>query len=92
MTKTEACRVHIKKRFKERFGIDINRHDIRDLVSDIQNGDNVLSSRRLTRRVTVFNMIFKRCRCTVLYDKDRKVPVTVLTPDMEVREDESDWC
>lgn len=92
MTKTEACRIHIKRRFKERFGLDINRHDIRDLVDDIQKGNNILYAKRLTSRVTAFNMNFKNTRCVVLYDKNRKVPVTVLTPDMEVREDESDWC
>lgn len=91
MNKTQACRIHIKKRFKERFGLDINRHDIRALVTDIQEGNNIIEARRLTNRVTVFDMNFMNKRCVVLYDKTRKVPVTVLTPDMEVS-DESDWC
>ena len=91
MNKTEACKVHIKRRFKERFGIDINRHDIRELVSNIQSGDNIIREQRLTNRVTAFDMNFKNNHCVVIYDKIRKVPVTVLTADMDIQQEGFDW-
>ena len=91
MDKTKACRAHIKKRFRERFGIEINRHDIMELVTNIQNGDNVIRSRKMTNRVTAFDMNFKSNRCVVIYDKIRKVPVTVFTTDMDIYQDGFDW-
>ena len=87
MDKTKACRVHFKKRFKERFGIDINHRDLVDLTTDIQNWDNVLGEQKLTNRVTAFDMNFKGNRCIVIFDTIRKVPVTVLTTLMELQED-----
>lgn len=83
MTKTQASKIHFKNRFKERFGVQINRNDIRELVSDIKEGANIIKSDRLSLRVTAHTMIFKRKRCVILYDKVRKVPVTALTIDMD---------
>jgi hypothetical protein len=83
MTKTQSSKIHFKKRFKERFGIEINRNDIRELVSNIKEGSNVIKSDILSLRVTAYTMIFKRKRCVILYDKIRKVPVTALTMDMD---------
>jgi len=91
MNKTEACKIHIKKRFKERFGIDINRHDMRELVSNIQSGDNVIKEKKLTNRITAIDMNFKNNHCVVLYDRVRHVPVTVFTPSMTIQQDGFEW-
>jgi len=91
MDKTKACRAHIKKRFKERFGLDVNHGDLVQLSTNIQNGDNVIRERKLTNRVSAFDMNFKSKRCVVIYDTSRRVPVTVLTTDMDIQQEGFDW-
>lgn len=91
MNKAEACRIHIKRRFKERFNIDVNRHDLSVLSKDIQNEDNVVRKQKLTNRITAFDMIFKGKRCVVIYDVWRKVPVTVLTKEMKLEDNWQDY-
>ena len=92
MKKKDSCKIHIKRRFKKRFGLDINRFDIQELTKNILNGDNVLYEDKQTNRVTAYTLIFKKKRCVVVFDRMRKVPITVLTPKMyeEGRVDEND--
>ena len=82
-TKKMAQKAHFKKRMEERFGVVVNRHDIRHLVEDIMKGDNVFYSRNLSARVSMHSMMFMGKRCNILYDKNRGVPVTVKPIDME---------
>jgi len=81
-TKKQAQKAHFKNRLKERFDIIVNRHDIRELVEDIQTGNNIINSERLSSRVTVHTMLFMGKKMKILYDRMRKVPITVKTIDM----------
>lgn len=83
--KTQASKYHFKNSFQERFGMEINRHDIRELVLDIGKYNNVISSEPLSNRVTAHTMVFKGVTCVILYDKIRHVPVTALTLDMSYK-------
>jgi DNA replicative helicase MCM subunit Mcm2 (Cdc46/Mcm family) len=82
LTKKQAEKIHFKKRVLERFDITINRHDIRELIEDIQAGNNIIKSERLSSRVTLHTMIFMKKRMNILYDRMRKVPITAKTMDM----------
>ena len=74
--KTEWYRDHFKKRMLERFGLTINRNDIREITNWILNGDNVLSEEKKSSRVTKYRVIFKQNDCFVLFDHVRNVPMT----------------
>jgi hypothetical protein len=73
-------RLHFKSRFKERFGVEINRHDIRELVNNIRSGDNVTLVERQSARVSIYRTRLKGHRCIVVYDRNRKSPVTCWAP------------
>jgi len=82
LTKAQCSKIHFKESFKERFGITINRHDIRQLVEDISRR-RVRKTEQLSNRVFAHTMTFKGKECVVLFDRMRQVPVTALTTDME---------
>lgn len=73
-------KIHFKKRFMERFGEEINRHDIKEIVDNIQSGDNVTFVRRDSNRVTLFRTRVKGHVCIIVYDSDRGAPVSCWAP------------
>ena len=81
MTKSYAQRVHAKRRFQERKGIDLTRKLRRQLVAMIRDEDrSVRLVTRQSRRVSVWDVQVLGERCRVVYDCTRKNIVTVL-PD-----------
>lgn len=75
MNKAQSQRVHAKRRLDERYGMEINRHQIRDLVAQIQSGkaEHVETQ---TNRLSIKTVCFNGVKIPVAYDKQRKTIVT----------------
>jgi len=77
MNKTQASRVHFKRRAEERYGLTLNRFDLREIVKDIQQGKCTFVE-KLSNARSKFNVVIKGVEVTVVYDKVRKVAITAL--------------
>ena len=77
MNKTQCQRIHAKRRAYERFDLELNRHQLRDLVQQIQNGkaEHIESQ---TNRVSIKRVTFEGKKYTVAYDKTRQTIITFL--------------
>lgn len=80
VTKTEAQRIHFKRRFLERHGITLNRHDIRHIAASLRDGKGKLISKQ-TNRVSIVAINFREEEYVIIYDRQRQTPVTVLPKD-----------
>lgn len=88
MTKAQSERVHAKRRCMERYGLEINRHDIRDIVGMIQSGDRTKATKKedQSQRVSVWIVKFRGIDVKVVYDRVRKTLVSFLP-----MEDKKEW-
>lgn len=77
--KGDAQRDHCKRRFKERYGIEFNRHLRREFVQLIQHNQCHFVEKQ-SNRVSVWDLIHEGNVFRVVYDKQRKNIVTVF-PD-----------
>lgn len=78
----KACeKYHAKKQFKKRFGIFLNRYDIKNIIDNIQNGKYEFIENQ-TNRVNVWKGVVKGKEAVIIYDKHRKMVITFLTPAM----------
>jgi hypothetical protein len=78
LSKTLSQRIHFSNRFKERYNIDINKEDARQMVGQIQNGwANMVYER--TNRISIWKVHHLGVKYDVVYDSLRETLVTVLT-------------
>lgn len=75
--KAQSERVHAKKRAEERFGVTLNRHDIRDIVYQIQNHSAIFVEKQ-SQRVSVFVVNLKGIQAFAVYDRVRQTIITFL--------------
>lgn len=75
-------RAHAKRRAAERFGIELNKHSMRELVRAIQNKKSLLVE-RCNNRCTAHVLYFGGTIVKVVYDKHRKAPVTFVYPNQD---------
>lgn len=78
LTKTQSERIHAKQRAKERYDLDLNRHDLQAIVDIIQDNRSAEFVRATSLRVSVFKLPYKGKLVCVAYDKMRKTIVTFL--------------
>lgn len=76
-SKKLAQRIHAKKRLEERYGLTVNRKELREIISLIQGGNACFLERKSTR-VTKWQLQYKGRDIIALYDKNRKNLITVL--------------
>lgn len=81
--KKYAQRVHAKNRLKERYGIEINRHDYIALCSMIQNNHGIFMVRQ-SRNRSIWVLRFQQKWLAVVYDKERKQIASFLPPEIIV--------
>ncbi len=87
-SKKQGQQIHTKRRAKERYGIDLNKDDRREIVKRIQanfnpNRESTTSACFLTahsNRVTEWEVPYEGVELRVLYDKKRKSLITCLPP------------
>ena len=82
LTKTMSERWHAKRRFKERFGIKINRFDLREIIKNIRNNKYKVFKNQ-SNRITIFRGEVKKINVLIVYDKKRKTIVTFLEDKYE---------
>lgn len=79
MSKLKAERIHAKRRFLERFGLELNRSEYADLVKQIQSGKAQFvsrSSNRITKWIVKYVGGGKNEQLIAVYDKMRHSIVT----------------
>ena len=76
-------RIHAKRRAEQRFGLTLNRRDMRQIVLNIQSGDVELARfiSRQSNRVTLWNVRWDGNWYRVVYDTTRGTLVSVLPHD-----------
>ena len=83
-TKKAAQKAHAARRAKERFGIDLGREAQRSIVGRIRAGKAKLLGWQ-SLRVKGYEIEHEGKLLTVLYDRKRKVLITVLPPGAKWR-------
>ena len=78
-SKTRAQRIHAKRRMLERFGVIINRKDLREIALLIRNNKARFSCRK-SHRITrwVIENFYKLPPMVVVYDSKRNQIVTAI--------------
>ncbi len=79
MTKSQSLRIHFKRRAKERYGLTLNKRELRNIVQMVQNGKSKFLE-HCNNRVKKHEIVFQETKLIVLYDKIRKVVITCLSP------------
>jgi hypothetical protein len=83
--KAKAQKKHFRRRVENRLGLEITDRVINRVIDDINN-HRYISVLKQSARVWEYTMDFMGETCRILYDKTRKMPITILTEDMERRE------
>lgn len=89
MTKKESIRVHAKRRFVERAGVELTKALRRNLVASIRSGKAEFVERQ-SHRVTLFRVPVGAEKRVVVYDKTRGEIVTLLPRGAYVEGDDHD--
>jgi len=85
--KKYAQRVHAKNRLKERYQIEINRHDYNMLCLIIQHKNGIFIEKQ-SRTRSIWILRFQQRWLVAVYDKERKQIASFLPPDIIVYEND----
>lgn len=77
MSKIQSNRIHAKKRAWRRYGLVLNRNDLREIVQKIQAGRGTCLGRTSLAR-SKWQVEHQGRTLVVVYDKKRHVVITVL--------------
>jgi hypothetical protein len=80
-TKTQAQRIHARRRAQTRVGIDLQRSDQDEIVRKIQSNEAEFADKQSTR-ITRWIVEYADKKFVAVYDKTRKSLVTVITMEM----------
>ena len=78
--KSHTIKHHFKKRMLSRFGLEITDDDIDDIVTMIQSGKSDIIEKQ-SRTKTLHQIKYKDMTINIVYDRERKLPVTALFED-----------
>lgn len=88
-TKTECERIHVKRRFMERFGINLSRNKRIEIIKAIQNGKATFIKKE-SNRISLFDVDIEHQVVRVAYDNLRKEIVTAMVPTIVPLKEEID--
>ena len=77
-TKTINQRFHAKRRARERFGLELNRQDLREIAGQIQNGKDARLLGQESLRLSHWMVSYQGTEMHAVYDKKRHQVVTFL--------------
>jgi len=75
-TKIENEIIHFKKRMIERHNLVLNKEQINEICNLITTGRSIFV-RKQSNRIVIHDVIYDNKTMRIVYDKIRKVPVTV---------------
>lgn len=75
-TATDNYKLHAKRRSKQRLNIQLNRQDIKDIITQIQSGKAEFI-KQSTRTRSLWKVSVKNKNMIVVYSKSTKTIVTV---------------
>ena len=81
--KSDAQRRHAKRRFLERFGINLTPELSNLFVRSIQKGEALLVDKQ-SLRIGVYDLTYRKKKLRLVYDRRRQNIVTVLFPEESV--------
>jgi len=81
MGKANRQKKHFKRRFRERLGVYLSDHDIDSIIKEIEVGHARILERE-SNRVSKFEVSHNNENYIVVYDRLRRMPVTVITETM----------
>lgn len=81
MKKSVCQRIHAKRRAEERYALELNRDDLRNIVQRIQQ-NQATHVEKQSHRVSVFDLTYNNIDVRVVYDKNRKTIVTFLPKEV----------
>ncbi len=81
--KKEAQKLHVRRRFKERFNLDFNKTVNRHFLSEILSGRAEFLLRK-SNRVSYHAVEYNNEVYNVVFDRFRSQVVTVLLPEMKI--------
>ncbi len=73
-SKAKALKIHTTRRVHQRYGLNVNVHDLARLIQE-RRGTFV---KRRSHRVTIWDVEYKGEILRVVYDKKRGLPITAL--------------
>lgn len=76
-SKLKSERIHAKRRALERFGLELNRQDLRSIVDIIQKQQARFIERQ-SLRVTIWEVMYSGQLMRAVYDSKRKAVVSFL--------------
>ena len=76
-------RIHAKKRFEERYGLKINRHEYHELKKEL-GSRKYRFIKKVRGKSSVFFGVVKSVPTYIIYDKKQQEIATFLTPGMEI--------
>ncbi len=77
LNKTQASKIHFRKRLKQRCDLTMNNYEMNELIDLIHSGKNNYGVEKKSNRLTIHIVEYKSKQLRVLYDKVRRVLVTV---------------
>lgn len=83
MKKYRSQRIHAKKRFCQRFGLDLTSGSLSELARQIRDGEAEFVFRQ-SNRVSVWDVTYQKRTFRVIYDGRTKEIVTVLPEDSDL--------
>lgn len=75
-SKAENQRRHARQRARERFGLELDEHQLRAVVNRIQRGESRFLEKQ-SNRVSLHQVEYMGAEMVVVYDRRRKNVVTV---------------
>ena len=80
-SKAEAVFKHVRRRFRERAGLDINKHDYNYMVNCIKKRENSYKVCSQSRSRHVIDVYFNELWCRLVYDSTQKKLITLIGAD-----------
>ena len=78
--KSTSIKHHFKRRMLSRFGIDVTDKVMNDIVQMIQTGQSEIIEKQSCAK-TVHQIKYQDKTINVVYDRERKLPVTAMFED-----------
>lgn len=92
-SKSQAQRIHAKRRALQRYDLALNREQLDALVKRIQTGDNVTFVLKQSNRISHYELEIEGKKVRVVYDRERHNIVTFLPPipPWDIQRDPVEW-